>query len=414
MKPKGLTNLGGQFYEDPTTILTVQFQGELEMNVRPAFPLLLVLLFSTFGYASAQTNTVWSWCLSDSEQPVYVSRPFDSGMKKLPSFNGTSLGRQFAEYLRGRFDIKTTASCSTAGARDQASVTQRVQSYVADMRRQNKQVVELSDWNYIPDQVAIDASFDPKGDPTYVNVEGNLPQDRFYCVSDTFQNTVYYGEPFLDKTPSVNPSVGYFQMLQQKYGYKGQMSCLLASVPKAALFLKARLDGARAGGKKIVTAGWPTAGSSTATQIKPKDNDDEPPSPPPAKKPPPTADVLLAAIKEISPALTFCQATRALLVSYDCACLQTKIYDYRIAHPAETLRGTPALAGFFDGKLIELATCMTDARAKTEARNRAVSAGLKLPAQQECAADKFVALLHGNPVPSLAASQLDSAIKACR
>jgi hypothetical protein len=385
------------------------------MRFRPSFPLFLVILFSLSVFASAQNNTMWSWCMSDSERPVYVSKPFDSGMKKLPSFNGTSLGQQFAEYVRGRFDIKTTASCSSSGGPSQAGVAERVQNYIADLRRQNKQVVELTDWNYIRDQVAIDASFDPKQDPTYINVEGNLPQDRFYCVSDAFQNTVYYAEPMrMTSRDTSTPSIAFFNNLQQKYGYKGQQTCLLSSEPRAALMLKARLDGARAGGKKVVSTGWPTVGSSTATQIKPNDNDDEPPSPPPAKKPPPSADVVLVAAKEITPALTFCQATRALLVSYDCACLQTKIYDYRIAHPADTLKGTPALASFFDGKLIECAKCMTDERAKTEARNRAVSAGLKLPAQQECVANKFVALEHANPVPSLAATQLDSAIKACR
>lgn len=385
------------------------------MNIRPSFPLFVVLVLSMFGFASAQSNTVWSWCLSDSLQgPVYVSKPFDSGMKKLPSFNGTSLGRQFAEYLRGRFDIKTTASCSTAGSTDQASVAQRAQTYVADLRRQNKQVVELADWKYIRDQVAIDASFDPKIDPTYVNVEGTLPQDRFYCVSDTFQNTVYYGEPFLDKTPSVNPSVDYFQMLQQKYGYKGQMSCLLASEPKTALYLKARLDGARAAGKNVVSTGWPTPGKTTAAQTRSQDDDKEPVSKPTANQPPPSAQVRDIAGKEVTPALGFCRATRALLVSYDCVCIQTQIYSYRVAHPDDTLRSVPPLATFFDGKFINSAKCMTDAPAKTEARNRAVSAGLKLPAQQDCVADKFIALLHANPVPSLAQTQLDSAIKACR
>ena len=406
-----------RFNDSSTTIVPVKvrFQGELEMKIRPAFPLLFVLVISPFGYVSAQSGTFWSWCLSDSEQPVYVSRPFDSGMKKGPSFNGTSLGRQFAEYLRGRFDIKTTASCSSAGATDQVSVAGRVQNYMADLRRQNKQVVELADWNYIRDQVAIDASFDPKGDPTYINVEGTLPQDRFYCVSDSYQNTVYYAEPMhMTSRDTSTPSIAFFNALQQKYGYKGQQTCLLSSEPRATLLLKARLDGARAGGKKVVSTGWPAAGSTTTAQTRPQDNDDEPPRKPAINQPPASAQVRDIAGKEVSPALGFCRATRALLVSYDCVCLQMKIYAYRIAHPDETLKGVPALASFFDGKLIDCPKCMTDAPAKAEARNRAGSARLKLPAQQDCVADKFVALLHANPVPSLAESQMDSAIKTCR
>ena len=384
------------------------------MNVRPSFPLFLVILFSVSAFAPAQTNTFWSWCISNSEQPMYVSKPFDTGMKRGPSFNGTSIGRQFAEYLRGRLDINTTASCSSSGGPDQAGVAQRVQNYVADMRRQNKQVVELTDWNYIRDQVAIDASFDPKGDPTYINVEGTLPQDRFYCVSDTYQNTVYYGEPVVVKDPSFNPAVGYYQMLQQRYGYKGQQTCQRSSEPRAALMLKARLDGARAGGKKIVRTGWPAPSATTATQTRPRDNDNEPARTTATNQTAPSAQVRDMAAKEVSPALGLCRESRPLLVSYDCVCLQTQIYSYRTAHPDDTLRGVPTLASFFDGKFIDSAKCMTDAPAKTEARNRAVSAGLKQPAQQDCVADKFVALLHAKPVPSLAASQLDSAIKACR
>lgn len=386
------------------------------MNIKPSFPLFLFILFSAIGFVPAQTNTVWSWCLSDSEQPVYVSRPFDSGMKRGPSFNGTSLGRQFAEYLRGRFDIKTTASCSTAGTTDQASVAGRVQNYVADLRRQNKQVVELADWNYIRDQVAIDASFDPKGDPTYINVEGTLPQDHFYCVSDSYQNTVYYAQPMrMTSRDTSTPSIAFFNMLQQKYGYKGQQTCLLSSDPRATLLLKARLDGARAGGKKVVSTGWPVAGASNSSaQTRLPDEDREPVQNSTVNQPAPSVHVRDIAGKEVSPALGFCRATRALLVSYDCVCLQLKIYDYRIAHPNDTLRALPALASFFDGKLIDATKCMTDAPAKTEARNRAGSARLKLPAQQDCVADKFVALLHANPVPSLAESQMDSAIKACR
>ena len=60
-----------------------------------------------------------------------------------------------------------------------------MQNYVADLRRQNKQVVELVDWNYIRDQVAIDASFDPNGDPTYINVEGTSASEIIFIVFRT-------------------------------------------------------------------------------------------------------------------------------------------------------------------------------------------------------------------------------------
>ncbi len=354
--------------------------------------------------------------MSDPQQPVvYVSEPFDSGMNRRVSFNGTSIGRQFAEYIFGRFDVRGNSSCSTVVGKDQAAVAEREQNLTADLRLQNKRVIELQDWKYTRDDVAINASFDPKGDPTYTDVEDRRQNDRFYCVSDSFQNTVYYGEPFRITNPDTGtPSVAFFKMLQQKYGYKGQQTCALLTETRANLFLKSRLTGARAGGKKVVNAVWPAPGSATIAQNRTLDDDNEPPRKPAARQPAPSAQVRDLAAKEVSPALALCQSNRPQLVAYDCSCLQIKIYDYRIAHPADTLSGKPALAEFFDGKLFECEKCLTDARAKTEARNRAVSAGLKLPARQECVADKFVALFHANPVPSLAESQLDSSIKSCR
>jgi hypothetical protein len=99
---------------------------------------------------------------------------------------------------------------------------------------------------------------------------------------------------------------------------------------------------------------------------------------------------------------------------YNCACLQTKIYDYRIAHPADTLNGTPTLANFFDGKEFQCDKCINDSMAKMLAHDAAGTAGLRLPAAQDCVAQKFVASLHENPIPSQAQAELDGAIRACR
>ena len=83
-------------------------------------------------------------------------------------------------------------------------------------------------------------------------------------------------------------------------------------------------------------------------------------------------------------------------------------------HPAETLKGTPALASFFDGKEFACDQCINANRAKYFARDQAKSHGLQTPAAQDCAAEKFVSLLRANPIPSQAKAEVDSAIKACR
>jgi len=174
-------------------------------------------------------------------------------------------------------------------------------------------------------------------------------------------------------------------------------------------------DGARAAGRQIVNTGWPPPGSTTAAQI-PNDRyqDNDQPTQKPAASQRPAAQVQSIAAKEVNAALVYCHNNRVMSRGFDCACLQVKIYEYRIAHPADTLNGTPTLASFFDGKLFQCDKCVDAYLGKDLARNEANSAGLKTRAAQDCAAERFMAALHANPIPSQARVALDGAIKACR
>jgi hypothetical protein len=393
------------------------------MNTRPFLISLVLGIIAAIAFlpthsSATQSATVWAWCMSDPSAPtVYFAGPFDSGMSaQSRTFNGLSLGRQFAEYLSGRYDTRGDASCSHgASSIDQAAASQRMREVMAQMRQQNKQTVEVSDWNYLRDEVAIKASLNtPRGD--YVNVEGGLPPDHMYCVTDSFNNKVYYAEPIALTNPSHNPSAEYFRFLQQKYSFKGNFKCSGINEPQAKLYLNARLAGARAGGKQVVNSGWPPANFTTTAEApndRYKDND-QPAQRPTANQPTPSAQVRDIAAKEVTPALTYCHSNNAMQRGYDCACLQVKVYDYRIKHPAETLRATPTLASLFNGTVLEPEKCITDAIAKRLAHDAGYSAGLKLPAAQDCAAEKFVASLHANPVPAQAQAELDAAFKACR
>jgi len=100
--------------------------------------------------------------------------------------------------------------------------------------------------------------------------------------------------------------------------------------------------------------------------------------------------------------------------AYSCTCLQTKIHDYLAQHPAELVSGTPTAASLLAITAYRPEDCINDGVAKTVARETANSAGLKSPAKLDCAAAKFVAALHANPIPSKAQAELDGAIKACR
>lgn len=395
------------------------------MHTRVFFISLLAVIFTAIVFlpihsTATQSETVWVWCMSDTSAPaVYFTGPFDSGLSaRSTRFDTTSLGRQFAEYLKGRFNTKGDATCGKgATSTDQVGAQQTMHQFMAQSRSQNKQVVEVSDFRYMRDETAIKATFSPSREGnTYNAVAGGLRNDHIYCVTAAFNNTVYYADVILNPNPSSNPAPDYFKFLQQKYSFKGDLACPILNEPQAKLFLNARLTGARNAGTQIVNTGWPTAASAATAQVpndRYKDND-QPAQKPSANQPAPSAQVRDLASKEVSPALAFCQSERAISQGYDCACLQAKIYDYRVAHPAETLKGTPTLASFFDGKEFECEKCINGNKAKYFARDQAKIAGLRTPAAQDCAAEKFVSLLHANPIPSRAKEEVDSAIRACR
>ena len=198
--------------------------------------------------------------------------------------------------------------------------------------------------------------------------------------------------------------------------HRGNISCPSINEAQAKLYLNSRLAGARAGGKQVVNTGWPPADTATATQV-PNDryrDNDQPAPKAAANSPAPSVQVRDIAGKEVSQALASCNNDRAMRSAYGCACLQVKIYDYRIKHPAETSAGTPTLASLFNGKELQPETCLTDATARRLAHEAGPAAGLRTAAAQDCAADKFVAAIHASPVPGHAQAQLDAAYKACK
>lgn len=378
------------------------------------------IVFLPIHSTATQSETIWVWCASDNSAPtVYFTGPFDSGLSaRSTTFNTLSIGRQFAEYLKGRFNTKGDATCGKGvNSVDQASALQTMRQLMAQSRSQSKQVVEVSDFKYVRDETAIKATFSPsrEGD-AYNAVAGGLRNDHIYCVTGLFNNTLYYADVIPLANPSSNPAPDYFKYLQQRYSFRGDLACPILNEPQAKLYLNARLAGARAGARQIVNTGWPPA-LPAATAHVPNDryqDNDQPSQRPTASQPAPNAQVRDIASKEVTPALTFCQNDRAMSQSYDCGCLQVKIYDYRVAHAAETLKGAPTLASFFDGKEFECDKCINANKAKYFARDQAKIAGLRTPASQDCAAEKFVSLLRAGPIPSRAKEEVDSAIRACK
>ena len=378
----------------------------------------ITIVFLPTHSTATQSETVWVWCESDTSAPtVYFAGSFDSGLSaRSTTFDTRSVARQFAEYLKGRYNTKGDAACGKGtNTVDQAAALQRMRELMAQARSQNKQVVEVSDFKYVRDETAIKATFaSSREGNTHNTTAAGLRNDHIYCVTAPFNNTVYYAEVIPLANPSSNPTPDYYKFLQQKYSFRGDLACPILNEPQATLFLNARLAGARAAGMQIVNAGWPTTTSKTQAPTDRYQDNDQPAQRPTGNQGAPSAQVRDMAAKEVTPALTFCQSDRAMSQGFDCACLQVKIYDYRVTHAAETLSGTPALASFFDGKLFNCDKCINANKAKYYARDQAKIAGLRTPAQQDCAAEKFVTFLHANPFPSHAKEALDAAIKACR
>src|SRR5215470_13625060 len=243
------------------------------MRNRLFFLSLLIVIFTATIFlpthsTATQSETIWLWCASDTSNPtVYFTGPFDSGLSaRSTTFDSQSIGRQFAEYLKGRFNTKGNATCGRgATSVDQAGASQTMHQLMAQARSQNKQVVEVSDFRYVRDETAIKATFSPSREGnTYNSAAAGLRNDHIYCVTGQFNNTVYYADVIPNPNPSSNPTPDYFKFLQQKYSFKGDLACPILNEPQAKLFLNARLAGARAGAKQIVNTGWPAAAPATA------------------------------------------------------------------------------------------------------------------------------------------------------
>jgi hypothetical protein len=82
------------------------------MNTRTFFLSLLfiiatVILSAPTSSTATQSGTYWTWCWSDISLPtIYYTRMFDSGINaKVQGNFAVPLGKQFGEYVYGRFDV---------------------------------------------------------------------------------------------------------------------------------------------------------------------------------------------------------------------------------------------------------------------------------------------------------------------
>src|SRR5262245_64390863 len=82
--------------------------------------------------------------------------------------------------------------------------------------------------------------------------------DHTFCVSDVYQNTVYFTGP-VATPPPVSMSYwvsGFTQFLKGKYSFQGRVYCNMGTADIGRRLVNAHLDGARAAGRKVIETDW--------------------------------------------------------------------------------------------------------------------------------------------------------------
>lgn len=282
------------------------------------------------------SGTIKSYCASDVGQPVvYFSPVFETGLYRVARFDGSPIQKEFHEYLKGRFDYKGSENypvgCVPFHSTSEGEAGKR--DLESQMRRANKKVVEV-EWSYTPNEADVARSRIPHSGQA--NVAPRPPGTHTFCLSDSYQGVFYSTGPFeaggnLSWAQWYN---GFNRFLKEKYSFTGRSNCYVETLADAQRLIKARTEGARVSGRKIVDTGWrynPTA--AAVAKPSPKDDDPEPnPQRPPSS---PTQQTREAAQKEYAESVAFCQKDPMLSVVFNCDWFARSVYNYRIANPTD-------------------------------------------------------------------------------
>jgi hypothetical protein len=209
--------------------------------------IVLTLLSLQAGETSAvvQIPPMLVYCTADTGAVVYFSPIVDTKLHVV-TFSSNVIAREFAEYLQGRYDFKGQGfrgGCPVFGRTIDAETSKR--NLEAKARQAGQQIVEV-EWRYVvdPDYVA---AANPGSDEDVVAVVANKRKPTHtYCLADSGQGTLYTTGP-VETGRGVNLSYwnrGFDQLLRQKYAFKGQIFCNIAS-PQEAGRLMAHASPAR-------------------------------------------------------------------------------------------------------------------------------------------------------------------------
>jgi hypothetical protein len=390
---------------------------------RPAsatvFLLPATLILTPMHSASGQSTTWQSFCYSEIANTVYATPVFGTGLNVKARMSMGPIQREFLEYLKGRFGVTSNApfpaNCARQPSADEAGTA--LAGVKTQAESQGKKVMRV-DWKYVPDTALVSLSFDfsRQGEGRNVELTGKL--DHGYCLSNGVEGPQYLSSAF---PAGVGPNLSVWlnafdRFLRGKHGFTGNgtdprvvnpVECNIGRMAEAERLIKARSDGAQAGGRKVVDTGW-KPGAPVAATGSAKDDDKEPAA---AKAPPPApaAEVRKFATDEGPAVLALCQNDRLIDGAFDCYAVQRTIYNYRLAHAGS--KPVP-LEELFMGEQLDCSGCLKTNFVSMWAANRAMSNGFTSE-KSECVGKKFEASITAHPFPHRVKDLFEAAMKAC-
>lgn len=379
---------------------------------------LLILSIHFSRNAAAIQSGSFGYCASGPEQSaIYVSKIFTGpNLDVAPDSN--PIQNEYNEYLKGRFDFKSDSSfpvrCPLFFTTSEAQASK--QAYETQMRQGNKQIVEV-EWTYRPGPGDSLVSVPrPQHSATAVST---AQADHTFCVSDAYQNTVYFTGPIATPPPvSMSSWInGFTQFLKGKYSFQGRVYCNMGTAGIARRLVNAHLEGSRAAGKRVVDTNWKydaTQATNTSPSRPAEQDEDRQPAQRPTAQPP-NLQARDYAIKETPRVTAYCASDRLMAAAFDCDCLRRQIWKYRMDHVSDTLSASPTpLEELFKGDKFDCKSCIqVEWKFKTAVKSFARS-GRNSESVADCAVEKFRALLTARPYPSQSKELLNEAIKGCR
>lgn len=378
---------------------------------------ILSVVFVYFSNSAVATQTSFAYCASTPDHSdVYITEIFNTGLSVNLVYDSNAIQNEYNEYLKGRFDFKSNSNfavtCPFFESMSRAQSSK--QSYEMQMRQGNNHIVDV-EWVYKQGPGSIVAVVPRPGAPRASGVMTPQP-DHTFCISDTYQNTVYVTGPVATPPPVamyqwIN---GFTDFLKGKYSFQGRVYCNMGTNESARRLINAHLDGSRAAGKKVVETGWKYDASQVTSSRPPAQDEDREPAQRPAAQPA-NLQARDFANKETPRVTAYCVHDRVMAAAFDCDCLRRQIATYRKDHVSDTLSASPTpLEELFKGDKFDCRSCIqVDWKFKPGIRGV-----MHLPGSSEtvrdCVVEKFHALLTAKPYPSQSQELLDQAIRACK